>query len=130
MSFSRLGIEDSGWCGVCGYRAVSRAAHIEAAAPRSDLASTVSGRLARAPPTLIKTFPHWDRSACLYAPRTDNNDSGPLRDFVTRVLLDDLIGESRCLRPRRLHHWSTHEHWYEVSHDSKFNFLFLYSMLP
>lgn len=39
---------------------------------------------------LITTFPHWDRSACLHAPRTDNDSSRSRRDTVPRVLLDVL----------------------------------------
>lgn len=45
---------------------------------------------------LITTFPHWDRSACLYAPRTDNDNPRPLRDTVTRVLLDVLSEILSC----------------------------------
>lgn len=73
-----------------GGGAAAAAVGRQSVAPRAPSPTLRARSECHAAPALIKTFPHWDRSACLYAPRTDN-DSSRRRDTVTRVPLDTLL---------------------------------------
>lgn len=73
-----------------GGGAAAAAVGRQSVAPRAPSPTLRARSECHAAPALIKTFPHWDRSACLYAPRTDN-ESSRRRDTVTRVPLDTLL---------------------------------------